>query len=338
MRRATSLRKATGIPAERVSFRRLSRPPSTRVSTVNRLLSRSCPLAAGGHPSRRRPADRPVAPHGAADLRLARVRRPAVRPVPLAGRRRGLHHGRAGGRRDGPGHRPLRRGDGEPRRSWSRPRQLVPQGASEPLDDRGLRLVARRQAGCWSSPTPSRSGGSTPGATTGCSTGPAARSSKLGGADAKPSTLMFAKFSPDGGRVGYVRENNLYVEDLATGTITAAHHRRLPHAHQRHLRLGVRRRADELLRRRLALEPRRQQHRLLAAQRRLGEELQPDQQHRLALLQGHPGAVPQGRRDQLGGAGRRGERRRRATRWLEIEGDPRNHYIARMDWAASPTR
>ena len=23
------------------------------------------------------------------------------------------------------------------------------------------------------------------------------------------------------------------------------------------------------------------------------------------------------------------------TRWLEIEGDPRNHYIARMDWAAS---
>jgi dipeptidyl-peptidase-4 len=28
---------------------------------------------------------------------------------------------------------------------------------------------------------------------------------KLGG-DAKPSTLMFAKFSPDGTKVGYVRE------------------------------------------------------------------------------------------------------------------------------------
>lgn len=38
---------------------------------------------------------------------------------------------------------------------------------------------------------------------------------KLGGADAKPSTLMFAKFSPDGQRVGYVRENNLYVESLS---------------------------------------------------------------------------------------------------------------------------
>src|SRR5689334_12183726 len=37
---------------------------------------------------------------------------------------------------------------------------------------------------------------------------------KLGGADAKPSTLMFAKFSPDGNRVAYVRENNIYVEDL----------------------------------------------------------------------------------------------------------------------------
>ena len=44
---------------------------------------------------------------------------------------------------------------------------------------------------------------------------------KLGGADAKPSTLMFAKFSPDGKRVGYVRENNIYVENLADGKITA---------------------------------------------------------------------------------------------------------------------
>lgn len=42
---------------------------------------------------------------------------------------------------------------------------------------------------------------------------------KLGG-DAKPSTLMFAKFSPDGTRVGYVRENDLYVENLETGKIT----------------------------------------------------------------------------------------------------------------------
>jgi dipeptidyl-peptidase-4 len=43
---------------------------------------------------------------------------------------------------------------------------------------------------------------------------------KLGGASAAPSTLMFAKFSPDGGRVAYVRANNLYVEDVATAAIT----------------------------------------------------------------------------------------------------------------------
>ncbi len=43
---------------------------------------------------------------------------------------------------------------------------------------------------------------------------------KLGG-EVEASTLMFAKFSPDGARVAYVRENNLYVEDIASGTITA---------------------------------------------------------------------------------------------------------------------
>ena len=43
---------------------------------------------------------------------------------------------------------------------------------------------------------------------------------KLGGSAAKPSTLQFAKFSPDGKRVAYVREHNLYVETLADGHIT----------------------------------------------------------------------------------------------------------------------
>ncbi|MFT5143591.1 MAG: dipeptidyl-peptidase-4 [Rhodothermales bacterium] len=41
------------------------------------------------------------------------------------------------------------------------------------------------------------------------------------GEGVRPSTLMFAKFSPDGTRVGYVRENNVYVEDLETGHVTA---------------------------------------------------------------------------------------------------------------------
>lgn len=42
---------------------------------------------------------------------------------------------------------------------------------------------------------------------------------QLGG-DAPPSTLMFATFAPDGARVAYVRANNLYVERLDDGRIT----------------------------------------------------------------------------------------------------------------------
>jgi dipeptidyl-peptidase 4 len=41
---------------------------------------------------------------------------------------------------------------------------------------------------------------------------------KLGGEGAE-SLLMFAKFSPQGDRVGYVKENNVYVEDLGSGVI-----------------------------------------------------------------------------------------------------------------------
>ena len=42
---------------------------------------------------------------------------------------------------------------------------------------------------------------------------------KLGG-DAPEASLMFAKFSPDGTRVAYVRGNNIYVERLEDGRIT----------------------------------------------------------------------------------------------------------------------
>jgi dipeptidyl-peptidase-4 len=42
---------------------------------------------------------------------------------------------------------------------------------------------------------------------------------KLGGS-ASPSTLMFAKFSPDGMRVAYVRANDLHVERLDDGRVT----------------------------------------------------------------------------------------------------------------------
>jgi len=41
------------------------------------------------------------------------------------------------------------------------------------------------------------------------------------GAGAPDSSLMFAKFSPDGSRVAYVRANNLYVERLDDGRVSA---------------------------------------------------------------------------------------------------------------------
>jgi dipeptidyl-peptidase-4 len=40
------------------------------------------------------------------------------------------------------------------------------------------------------------------------------------GPDFPEATLMFAKFSPDGTRVAYVQGHNIYVQDLATGAIT----------------------------------------------------------------------------------------------------------------------
>ena len=46
---------------------------------------------------------------------------------------------------------------------------------------------------------------------------------KLGG-DAPPSSLLFAKFSPDNAKVAFVRTNNVYVEDLASAKITQLTH------------------------------------------------------------------------------------------------------------------
>ena len=42
---------------------------------------------------------------------------------------------------------------------------------------------------------------------------------KLGGTDAEEATLMFAKFSPDSKSVAYVRDRNIYVEQIESGQI-----------------------------------------------------------------------------------------------------------------------
>ena len=158
---------------------------------------------------------------------------------------------------------------------------------------------------------------------------------KLGGAEAKPSTLMFAKFAPDGGRVGYVRENNLYVENLATGTITA-----LTTDGSRTLINGT---FDWVYEEELM--------NYYADGWRWSPDgssiafwqLNADSVRNFNLINNTDSlysrviAVQYPKVGETNSAARVGVVRAAggATRWLEIEGDPRNHYIARMDWAES---
>src|SRR5262249_48128945 len=156
--------------------------------------------------------------------------------------------------------------------------------------------------------------------------------SQLGGS-AKPSTLMFAKFSPDGKRVGYVRENNLYVEQLADHKI-----KQLNSDGSEHIINGT---FDWVYEEELDL--------------RDGWRWSPDGQH-IAYWQldasgvrdfylidntrslyptiipvQYPKAGEQNSASRVGVVSAQGG----ATRWMEVPGDPRNHYIARMDWAAN---
>jgi dipeptidyl-peptidase 4 len=153
------------------------------------------------------------------------------------------------------------------------------------------------------------------------------------GKGAAPSTLMFAKFSPDGTRVGYVRENNLYVEELATHRITP-----LTRDGSKRIINGT---FDWVYEEELDL--------------RDGWRWSPDSRS-VAYWQFDTNAVPDyyliNNTDSLypkittiqypvagetNSAGRVGvvSAAGGMTRWLAVPGDPRNNYIARMDWAGN---
>lgn len=157
---------------------------------------------------------------------------------------------------------------------------------------------------------------------------------KLGGPDAKPSTLMFAKFSPDGGRVAYVRENNLYVEELASGSI-----RPLTTDGSRTLINGT---FDWVYEEEL-MNYYADGWRWSPDSRSIAYwQLNADQVKDFPLINNTDSLYSQILRVQYPKAGEANSAARVGivsasggpTRWLEIEGDPRNHYIARMDWAA----
>jgi dipeptidyl-peptidase-4 len=155
---------------------------------------------------------------------------------------------------------------------------------------------------------------------------------KLGGA-AKPSTLMFAKFAPDGTRVGYVRENNVYVENLADGRITS-----LTKDGARNIINGT---FDWVYEEELFL--------------RDGWRWSPDGQW-VAYWQINTTGVKEFTLSNLTDAlyptlnifayPKVGETNPAAragivsaaggsTRWLDVPGDPRNHYLASVDWAGN---
>ncbi len=158
---------------------------------------------------------------------------------------------------------------------------------------------------------------------------------KLGGAEAKPSTLMFAKFSPDGSKVAYVRENNLYVEELSSGTITP-----LTTDGSRTLINGT---FDWVYEEEL-MNYYADGWRWSPDSKKIAYwQLNADQVKDFSLINNTDSLYSQVLPVQYPKAGEANSAARvgivdatgGATRWLEIGGDPRNHYIGRMDWAAN---
>lgn len=158
---------------------------------------------------------------------------------------------------------------------------------------------------------------------------------KLGGPDAKPSTLMFAKFSPDGRKVGYVRENNLYVEDLASGQITP-----LTTDGSRTLINGT---FDWVYEEELMNNYADGWRWSPDGQSVAYWQLNADSVRDFSLINDtdslysrvvpvqYPKVGDSNSAARIGIVPAAGG----STRWLDIAGDPREHYIPRMDWAAS---
>jgi dipeptidyl-peptidase-4 len=155
---------------------------------------------------------------------------------------------------------------------------------------------------------------------------------KLGGPAAKSSTLMFAKFSPDGGRVAYVRENNLYVENLADGGIT-----QLTRDGSRTVINGT---FDWVYEEELGL---RDGFRWSPDGKRIAYwQLDAsgvrdfllinntDSLYSFTIPVQYPKTGTTNSAARVGVVSASGGN----TTWLQVPGDPRNHYIARMDWAA----
>lgn len=156
---------------------------------------------------------------------------------------------------------------------------------------------------------------------------------KLGGPAAAEASLMFAKFSPDGRRVGYVRENNLYVEHLDTGAIVA-----LTNDGSRTTINGT---FDWVYEEELGL---RDGWRWSPDGTRIAYwQLDATGVRDFNLIRNNDSLYSQVVPIQYPKAGEQNSAARigvvpsagGTTTWLDFRGDPREHYPARMDWAAN---
>jgi dipeptidyl-peptidase 4 len=157
---------------------------------------------------------------------------------------------------------------------------------------------------------------------------------KLGGSDAKPSTLMFAKFSPDGTRVGYVRENNIYVENVSGDpTVT-----KLTSDGSRYIVNGT---FDWVYEEELFCRDgwRWSPDGKQVAYWQLNSEGVKEMQliNNTVALYPVITSFPYPKAGETNSAARVGvvAATGGATRWFEVPGDPRNNYLPRMEWAAS---
>jgi dipeptidyl-peptidase-4 len=158
------------------------------------------------------------------------------------------------------------------------------------------------------------------------------RLQKLGGPEAEPSTLMFAKFSPDGGRVAYVRAHDLYVERLADHRIT-----RLTHDGSRIIINGT---FDWVYEEELNLrdgfrwspDGRRVAFWQLDASGVRDYDLinDTDSLYSFVIPVQYPKAGTPNSAARVGVVSADGGE----PVWLDVPGDPRNNYIARLEWAA----
>lgn len=155
---------------------------------------------------------------------------------------------------------------------------------------------------------------------------------ELGGAAAKSDSLMFAKFSPDGDRVAFVRANNLYVENVATGAETALTtdgSRTIingtfdwVYEEELSLRDGFRWSPDGTRIAYWQLDDSGVRNFLLIDD--------TDSLYSYTIPVQYPKAGTTNSAARVGVVSASGG----ATQWLAVPGDPRQHYIARLEWAA----